>query len=280
MEMTVLDSADPLVTKLDSPELTAAELNVDARVQAFKDELANIRAARASAVSQMKGIIIKINDYKLSQGQLLSQFEEEAYAMYPELVARDLKSTLESLSASHPLVVLWTQYSQKIDALSQSISVAQSDLDTAVVEASKAEEMEKQVLATYSLFAANSPAPVPSAEELQKELEIIEAIPRVDENNVQVTNVSALETLSPAAADMVMLQAMETFKEDDYHTDPDDMRDGEYTGTGELAQRIQTMTAGAEASVMPTFDKKKLIMIVGGLALAYVLFGGGRRERA
>ena len=70
--------ADPVVQTQDDAEVTGADINMDARVAGFRQELMDIRSERITATQAATAIIGRIQNKQQSQNTLLIQFQTEA----------------------------------------------------------------------------------------------------------------------------------------------------------------------------------------------------------
>ncbi len=250
----------------------ANQVNMDARVAAFKETLAQNRAALVQFVQEYQGLSVRLRDQISGNEQTVELFKTEAYAMYPELITQNIDSVLQSVSSAHPLAQLWSKYQVKVSNANSSIQVTTTELSKKKTQIEQAEQTEKATLDAYAMFARYSPSPVPSVIQIKAEIDSEAAIPYVEEGSV-VASIPALELLDPAAADMVTLQAV---KMQEHAEIEDALAKGEITEedyrvymASDSGMPLDTMSMGV-ASIGDTWKKYAMY---GGAALAiYFLF--------
>jgi hypothetical protein len=253
-----------------------AVMSTEAFVSQFKRSLSLVRACLVNYIQEQQAIRLDIKKLSDTLGFLVSSFKTEASAMYPDLIVKDLDSILPTLSGSHPLSILWEQYRVKIDQAEQSLLVAESAYVAKTTEVAKALQDEDKVLTDYANFANTSPIAVPSVDQLRTLVENEEVIPYVEEGSTNAY-LPAIETVSPEAASIVMLQAAENEDQYLYYQEPSLQSDGEYTGNGEFYAAIdesaRVATEGNMVMAQPS-TMKPLGIAATILALAYVFLGG------
>lgn len=264
------------VTDEATPSLSLAEVNDQSSLADFKEALTNIRLQRITLAQQVDGLSKELNDLVSARTGVLQMFESEAVAMYPELQGKNIEAVLYSVSTDHPLSDLWGQYKQKIE---QIVIIMQDKLGALAEMNADAVDLSNQeavVLNAYSVFASSAVTAVPTPEQLLAELQAVEVIPYVEEGSVRA-NMNAIEMLSPSAASLVTLQALEVEREGDYS------ESYAQTPTQETSQ-LNTMTAaqdltegaGVNALLSPkgNAELKKMGTWFAVAAVAYLIFGG------
>lgn len=252
----------------------ANEVNSNARVAGFKQNLAENRAFLVTLVQEYQALSETLRTQIQSNEDTIGLFKAEAYKMYPELITQNIDEVLKNISAAHPLAQLWSKYQQKVGAGNTAIQVTVGQMNEKKALIAQAEAQEKSLLDSYAMFARFSATPVPSAEQLKAEIDAEAVIPRVEEGST-VASIPALELLDPEAADMVTLQAVKMAEQAEYEEavargemSPDDVR------VTMLANQGMPVMA-AEQGVDPTglTDKQKKYVMYGGAALlVYFLF--------
>lgn len=235
---------------------TAQEINNQAIVSDFREKLASIRMNRINLAQQKKAIHDQLRELVSSRNNLLGMFKSEALNMYPELVDKNVRAIINSVSPSHPLYQLWSNYQQKVQEIVTQIAVKFQEFKSLMREGNRAEIDENAVLSQYDQFAESATTTVPTVQDMQSELAAVEVIPESEDSSL-IASITAIELVSPEAADLVTLEAAQADQEAEM-----DMPQEE----------IQTMMTQAQAQPGP--DIKKWGLVLGALALAYVIFGG------
>jgi hypothetical protein len=237
---------------IDQSQVSGDEINAQARVADFKQLLSEARLARVTALQKRQAQIDRINAAKYDRDNLISLFKSEAKKQYPDIETEHLAQALSSVSKDHPLQVLWSNYERQIEKATDQISSDVSDLQAVNDEIYQAEFQEKRLSQAYQAFSESSPVQVPSLDDVLNELGTVEAIPYVEESST-IVELPAIDLLSPAAADMVTLQTMQ-------------------------AEKLEDEVNQTRAMTAPMTDKTWNIgLIVGGVALLYILFGGSKK---
>lgn len=185
-----------------------AEIQNQATVAKFKRELAELRAFKFECYRRLVDLHSTLKSMSEERASLLSMFDSEAMAMYPELTPDSIGPTLEAVDPAHPLYALWLKYAEKLEALDLNAQQKLESLSVNEADYIQADEREVEILESYAQFAAEASTFVPSVEELSMMLENEEAIPRVDESSL-IADISAINELSPEAADMITLEKVE-----------------------------------------------------------------------
>ncbi len=264
--------------QIAADQQSADAMTIEAKVAGFRQDLSDVRSGKTLISEKIQGLAADLQSKQYAQGQLVADFDRVAVETYPELQGQNVDDVMASLSASHPLVVMWGDYQQKLDALSATIQDIMAQMQSLTDKLGAANDQEETILQTYEIFAAQNEGLVPSLDDLEAWLASTSSIPKVDDRTMTVP---AIETLSPNAADMVMMQTADTAATEDHH-DPDDMKDGEYTGDGQIynvmsaqdqasvaASGIQPLDTGA---AIQDFKPVGIAIFVG--ALAWIFLGG------
>ncbi len=179
-----------------------AEITNQTTVANFKNRLTDLRSFKFECIQRLKNIQATLKKMSEERAYLLSMFDTEAIQMYPELTLDTIGPTLQSVVPSHPLAMLWEQYAAKLESLDASAEGELSSFAVNEKDYIEADTQEVQILEEYAGFASQASTYVPSVEELSLMLESEESIPKVDESSL-IADISAINILSPAAADMI-----------------------------------------------------------------------------
>jgi len=240
----------------------ANQVNMDARVAAFKESLAQNRANLVKQVQEYQGLSVTLRDQIAGNEQTIELFKTEAYAMYPELITQNIDSVLNSISASHPLAQLWSKYQAKIGAGNTAIQVTNGKLNDKKALITQAEQTEKGLLDSYAMFAKFSPVPVLSVDQLKHQIDSEAVIPYVEEGSV-VASIPALELLDPDAANMVTLQAVKMQENAELQQAVD---------KGEISEEDARVYMSANEGLPADFNSG--VAVIGDSWKRYAMYGG------
>lgn len=275
-----------IVNTQDDAPLSEADVNVGARLENFKQILSNIATICIQATQVMSAIKGDIQDLNYAASSLLAQFRDEALQMYPDIEGQDIEQVMSGLAASHPLMQLWSQYQVKLDEISQTLAVKSQDYSANEAVYNQAEADQASTLQMYAQFQSDFPD-LPTADALQAQVDNEKILMTAEEGST-VASLPAIELVNPLAASIVMKQAADVQAEDVSSSDPDDGADGEYTPTavnpGDDGQIYTMMNRSVDPGItsqsqIPS-QYKPLGIALGVLALAYILFGGSKKESA
>lgn len=252
---------------IDQSQLTAQDLNLQARVDDFKSALAEIRASRVKVVEDMRGLTENIRNLSMSRANALGMFQSEASQMYPELVVKDMNAFLQSIPSNHPVMALWKQYDAKIAQIDSNLATETAQFDLLNEEQAALAKEEEQTLSMYGLFAQDFKGAVPAPTDLMNELQTIEVIPVVESGDVQIR--SALQILDPEAQAMVINQAVSMETGYDAHAVNENL-------TNDMPMMVQKSLIDTVGDMIPGEQSPKFKVF--GLALvifgAFYIFGG------
>lgn len=270
---------------------TRDEIQNQSVVADYKEALSKIRVDRISIVQQVQGLADEVKELVNSRENLLSMFNAEAVAMYPELKGQNAVDVLSSLVTSHPLFMLWDQYKGKIEETAIVIKDKYLELESLNNAASQLQLEEQATFESYTQFASQATTVVPSPDQILSELQAVEVIPYVEEGSVRA-DLHAIELLDPTAAAMVTLQTLEVASEGDYSESPEQL---EYQGDAQVRsmapsfdEEYATPSMPQVAAVAPAIlaqmedpalaneKLKKMGMWFGVAAILYLFLGGNK----
>ena len=168
----------------------------------FKKALEDIRLIRINLVQEITGIAAGLDSMVASRNNLIEMFKSEAVSMYPDLAGMDIEKVLPQLDMRHPLLQLWEQYAEKLEALNTKILNTLALVNEKKTADDVAAQQEMEVLNSYSSFQSTALSDFPTMEELLAKLQQIETIPYVDESST-IVSMSAIERMNPNAAAIV-----------------------------------------------------------------------------
>lgn len=258
--------ADFQTQVIDQSTITSQDLNVQARVDQFKQQLSSTRAIRVQLVEQMRGIVDQVKTLAQSRADLVGMFRSEASAMHPEMVVQDAWAFAQSSGAPFDLYQLWQIYVQKQQALTSKIEVLKNQYN---VLASKDQMLAADEQNTLHLYASLNLPGAPSPEQLMAQVQVVDVIPTVDESST-IVSASALEHLTPEAADMVTLQAVDMESNYDRQEVNQDLIYSMAPQSSEVAQ--SSIVSEAEGIFQKLKENWKLVAV--GVAVGYFVFGG------
>lgn len=260
--------ADLQTQVMDQSQVSASDIDVAARVDQFKQQLSDTRTIRVQLVSQMQGLVSQVNTLASSRDGIYSMFTNEATHMFPSLVVKDAWAFAQTKDAPFQLYQLWTQYQGQIQDVEAKIQVLTGQFNALQTQDNALASDEKSTLDQYDAFASSVPG-APSAQDLYDSLQAIDVIPKVDEGST-IAKASALEQLTPDAADMVTLQAVDM--------------DMNYDRQAVNASLVQNMAQPVDdngnpivpdtASPIVTAFKENWHLFLVGAVLWYAVFGG------
>lgn len=228
----------------------ALQIELQAKVQNYKETLADVRLKLNNAISRKKALADEIKALKEQRDQVLALFINEVKSKYPELAGKSKQEVLKLTDVGHPIIELYQKYHKEIQSYQGKLVSKINQYKSLVDEAQALEAEQYKILQGYEVFSTEQAGLVPSVQEISAQ--VVEPLPSsIEEDTKVLESASIIEDLPQDVADALLLQQAE-------------------------GEAVDLKAEIPQAAIQPVEQAGfgKVWTIAGILALAYIFIGG------